>query len=78
MPRSQPTSQRNLDGYGAPQIDCVRVAEVLDATLTLIPDTGGPNRHTPWYVYRVAPTTVFAASTAEPSGATRFDVRTQP
>lgn len=54
MPRYQPTSQRNLDGYGAPQIDWARVAEVLDATLTQIPNTGGPNRHTPWYVYRVA------------------------
>jgi pyridoxamine 5'-phosphate oxidase-like protein len=48
MPRYQPTSQRNLDGYGAPPIDWVRVGEVLDSTLTQAPDTGGPNRHTIW------------------------------
>jgi Pyridoxamine 5'-phosphate oxidase len=48
MPRLQPTSERNLDGYGAPPIDWARVGEVLDSTLTQGPDTGGPNRHTTW------------------------------
>jgi hypothetical protein len=28
----------------------------------------------PWYVYKVTPTTVFAFGTAEPYGATRFDI----
>jgi nitroimidazol reductase NimA-like FMN-containing flavoprotein (pyridoxamine 5'-phosphate oxidase superfamily) len=48
MPRYQPTSERNLDGYGAPPIPWARVEEVLDSTLTQVPDTGGPNRHTAW------------------------------
>jgi len=48
MPRYQPTSERNLDGYGAPPIDWARVAEVLDSTLTQAPETGGPSRHTTW------------------------------
>ena len=48
MPRYQPTSERNLDGYGAPPIDWTRVAEALDSMLTQAPDTGGPNRHTTW------------------------------
>lgn len=30
----------------------------------------------PWYVHRVEPTTVFALGTAEPYGATRFDLPT--
>jgi hypothetical protein len=48
MPSYQPTSERNLDGYGAPPIEWARVAEVLDSTLTQTPETGGPNRHTTW------------------------------
>lgn len=48
MPRYQPTSERNLDGYGAPPVDWARVAEVLDSTLTQAPETGGPRRHTTW------------------------------
>jgi len=43
-----PTSRRNLDGYGAPTIDWSRVQAVLDEGVTQAPDTGGPNRHTPW------------------------------
>jgi Pyridoxamine 5'-phosphate oxidase len=39
---------RNLDGYGAPEIDWARVQEVLDTQLTQAPDTGGPDRHTCW------------------------------
>jgi hypothetical protein len=38
------------------------------------PSAGPP----PWYVYRFVPTTVFALGTAEPYGATRFDVQPQP
>lgn len=48
MPRHQPTSEKNLDIYGAPPIEWARVAEVLDVGLTLTPDTGGPNRYTTW------------------------------
>jgi hypothetical protein len=28
----------------------------------------------PWYVYRVMPATVYAFGTAEPGGATKFEV----
>ena len=48
MPISEPTAERNLDGYGAPTIEWARVRAVLDAELTQAPDTGGPGRHTPW------------------------------
>jgi pyridoxamine 5'-phosphate oxidase-like protein len=34
------------------------------------PSAGPP----PWYVYRVTPSTVYALGTAEPYGATRFDL----
>lgn len=34
------------------------------------PSAGPP----PWHVYRLVPTTIFALGTAEPYGATRFDV----
>ena len=34
------------------------------------PSAGPP----PWHVYRIVPSTVFAFATAEPSGATRFDL----
>jgi hypothetical protein len=34
------------------------------------PSAGPP----PWYVYRVVPSTVYALGTAEPYGATRFDL----
>ncbi|HEX2283822.1 MAG TPA: pyridoxamine 5'-phosphate oxidase family protein [Mycobacterium sp.] len=34
------------------------------------PSAGPP----PWYVYRLAPTTVYAFGTAEPYGATKFDL----
>lgn len=48
-------------------------ARVADDALTAdfsAPSAGPP----PWYVYRLVPATVFALSTAEPYGATRFDV----
>ncbi len=48
MPDNEPTSERNLDGYGAPQIEWARVRKVLDGEITQAPDTGGPGRHTSW------------------------------
>ena len=48
MPGREPTSERNLDGYGAPRIEWARVRAVLDGELTQAPGTGGPGRHTPW------------------------------
>lgn len=44
----EPTSDRNLDGYGAPLIPWTRVRESLDHGLTQAPETAGPNRHTCW------------------------------
>ncbi len=41
-------TERNLDGYGAPTIEWVRVKAVLDGELTQAPETGGPQRHTVW------------------------------
>jgi hypothetical protein len=48
MPGEKPTSERNLDGYGAPRIDWARVRDVLDGDVTQAPGTGGPGRHTHW------------------------------
>lgn len=48
-------------------------AEVRDGALTAdysAPSAGPP----PWYAYRITPTTVYAFGTAEPFGATRFEV----
>jgi Pyridoxamine 5'-phosphate oxidase len=48
-------------------------AEVQDGALTAdysAPSAGPP----PWYVYRITPRTVYAFGTAEPFGATRFEV----
>jgi Pyridoxamine 5'-phosphate oxidase len=42
------TQQRNLDGYGTPPIEWERVRNTLSTDITQAPDTGGPNRHTPW------------------------------
>jgi Pyridoxamine 5'-phosphate oxidase len=39
---------KNLDGYGTPPIDWERVRDTLTSDITQAPDTGGPNRHTPW------------------------------
>jgi hypothetical protein len=44
----EPTSDRNLDGYGAPPIPWEKVRERLDQGLTQAPSTGGPDRHTCW------------------------------
>jgi pyridoxine/pyridoxamine 5'-phosphate oxidase len=43
-----PRTARNIDGYGSPEIDWARVAEMLDGAQTQAPGTGGPNRHTAW------------------------------
>jgi hypothetical protein len=48
MPTHEPTSERNLDGYGAPIIEWARVQQVLNTQLTQAPGTGGPGRHTSW------------------------------
>ena len=45
---NQPTSERNLDGYGSPPILWERVVERLDQGITQAPGTGGPERHTAW------------------------------
>jgi hypothetical protein len=37
MPGHEPTSERNLDGYGPPQIEWARVREVLDGEITQAP-----------------------------------------
>ena len=47
----QPTSARNLDGYGAPIIPFTKVGALLDAgvaQITQAPGSGGPGRHTCW------------------------------
>lgn len=44
----RPTSAKNLSGYGAPNIPWSQVHERLAEGFTQAPDTGGPNRHTPW------------------------------
>lgn len=44
----QPTATKNLDGYGTPAIEWSRVDAVIRSDITQVPDTGGPNRHTPW------------------------------
>jgi hypothetical protein len=41
-------NSKNLDGYGTPPIDWERVRDTLTSEITQAPDTGGPNRHTPW------------------------------
>jgi len=48
---TEPTSQTNLDGYGAPLIPWSKVRDVLDhgvAQITQSPGSGGPGRHTCW------------------------------
>jgi nitroimidazol reductase NimA-like FMN-containing flavoprotein (pyridoxamine 5'-phosphate oxidase superfamily) len=45
---TSPTSTKNLDGYGAPEIPWERVASILDGDLPQAPGTGGPDRHTSW------------------------------
>lgn len=44
----QPVAEKNLDGYGAPQIPWDRVSGRLDQGFTEAPGTGGPGRHTCW------------------------------
>src|SRR4051812_22276792 len=45
---NEPTTARNLDGYGADLIEWRRVRDVLARPLSQAPDTGGPDRHTVW------------------------------
>jgi hypothetical protein len=48
MHSTEPTSQRNLDGYGTPPIDWQRVRDTLAGDVTQAPGSGGPDRHTHW------------------------------
>jgi general stress protein 26 len=48
MPTREPTSTRNLDGYGTPAIAWSRVEEALTEQQTQTPGAGGPGRHTHW------------------------------
>ena len=47
----KPTTERNLDGYGAPPLSWTSVRELLAhgvGQITQAPGTGGPARHTCW------------------------------
>ena len=48
MAVTEPTAERNLDGYGAPPIPWTKVRERLEEGLTQAPGSGGPGRHTCW------------------------------
>lgn len=48
MPAYDPTSARNLDGYGTPPIRWSRVRQALGEQPSQAPGTGGPGRHTHW------------------------------
>ncbi len=45
---TEPTSVRNLDGYGAQEIPWEKVQGVLDTGIPQGPKAGGPSRHTFW------------------------------
>jgi pyridoxamine 5'-phosphate oxidase-like protein len=44
----EPTSERNLDRYGAPTIPWEKVRAVLSRSISQEPGSGGPDRHTCW------------------------------
>ena len=44
----EPTSERNLDGYGALTIPWEKVRDVLTQRIPQEPGSGGPDRHTCW------------------------------
>ena len=44
----EPTSKKNLDGYGAPIIPWQKVQNRLQQKISQAPKTGGPDRHTAW------------------------------
>jgi Pyridoxamine 5'-phosphate oxidase len=48
MAVTEPTAERNLDGYGAAPIPWTKVRERLEEGLTQAPGSGGPGRHTCW------------------------------
>ncbi|MHA6627858.1 pyridoxamine 5'-phosphate oxidase family protein [Pseudonocardia sichuanensis] len=48
MPTHEPTSERNLDGYGTPAIEWARVHEALHAQPSQAPGAGVPAHHTHW------------------------------
>ncbi len=43
-----PSSKKNLDGYGAPIIPWEKVHKRIQKGFTQAPKTGGPDRHTAW------------------------------
>jgi Pyridoxamine 5'-phosphate oxidase len=45
---TQPVSEKNLDGYGAPPVEWARVRNRLEERLSQGPGSGGPDRHTHW------------------------------
>ena len=50
----EPSSERNLDGYGAPMIPWEKVRDVLTRKVSQEPGSGGPDRHT-WWLATVRP-----------------------
>ncbi|MET1000744.1 MAG: pyridoxamine 5'-phosphate oxidase family protein [Acidimicrobiia bacterium] len=48
MVATEPRTEHNLDGYGAPPIEWSRVRETIEEGVTQGPGAGGPNRHTYW------------------------------
>jgi hypothetical protein len=46
--RTNPTSEENLSGYGAPNYTWRQVRERLEAGITQVPETDGLDRHTCW------------------------------
>ena len=44
----EPRSEKNLSGYGAPNIPWSDVRDSLSEGVTQTPETGGPQRHTHW------------------------------
>ena len=64
--------QTVADAYAAQGWPASVAGEALTAEYSA-PSAGPP----PWNVYRVVPSTVFALGTAEPYGATRFDLTPQ-
>jgi hypothetical protein len=44
----KPTSERNLDGYGAPTISWEKARNALTQRISQEPASGGPDRHTCW------------------------------
>jgi hypothetical protein len=48
MPGNEPTTERNLDRYGAPQIEWAHARDLVAGDLTQVPASGGSERYTHW------------------------------